>query len=249
MEEQDNNLVNGEISELKPGFKFDFGKHFLPISILVAAVLVSGSILYANGGNTKRPTAQIAQGGSGNEQIGGPVDVSVDDDPFLGDDNAPVTIIEFSDYQCPFCRRFWQDTFPQIIDQYVNTGKVKFVYRDLPLSIHADAQSAAEAAECADDQGKYWQYHDKLFEEQTRGATSLSDDNLKKWAVEIGLNSSQFNKCFDSEKYREEVQKDATDASLAGATGTPSFFINGRLLVGAQPFSAFKAVIEEALLQ
>ena len=120
----------------------------------------------------------------------------------------------------------------------------------MPLSFHPAAKISAEAAECADDQGKYWEYHDKIFEEQDKqggGTIQYGVEDLKKWALEIGLNTSKFNNCVDSGKYKEEVEKDIADGSIAGATGTPSFFINGRRLVGAQPFTAFKAVIEEEL--
>lgn len=169
--------------------------------------------------------------------------VSEDDDPVMGDANAPVTIIEFSDYQCPFCARFWSDTLPQIKKNYIDTGKVKLVYRDLPLSFHANAQSAAEAAECADDQGKFWEMHDKLF----ANYNSLSVSSYKQWASELGLNSAQFDECLDSGKYTSEVQKDLQDGSAAGISGTPSFFINGIKVVGAQPYSVFEQIIEAEL--
>ena len=159
-------------------------------------------------------------------------------------------MIEFSDYQCPFCRSFWRDSLTQLKKEYIDTGKVKFVYRDYPLSFHPMAQPFAEASECADDQGKYWQMHDKIFSEQEKkgqGTITLTFDDLKLWASQIGLDKNKFNKCLDSGKYKAEVQKDFDDGSKAGVSGTPSFFINGRLLVGAQPFSAFKAIIDEEL--
>jgi len=168
----------------------------------------------------------------------------VDDDPFLGDEDAPLTIIEFSDFQCPFCGRFKSQTLGQIIETYVDTGKVKFVYRDFPLSsIHPLAQKAAEASECADDQGKFWEYHDLIFEKQ--GSLSLS--NLKSWAVELGLNSAEFDSCLDSGKHAKEVADDLSDASRAGGRGTPFFIVGTQTLSGAQPFSAFQQAIESQL--
>ena len=173
----------------------------------------------------------------------GPVDVSEDDDPVKGDEDAPVTIIEFSDFQCPFCKRFFDQTLPQIDDNYIKTGKVKFVYRDFPLSIHPEAQKSAEAAECSRDQGKFWEFHDKIFDNQA----SLSIANYKKWADDLGLDTDEFDDCLDSDKYASEVQKDFKDGSAAGVRGTPSFFINGNFIRGAQPYSAFEQIIEAEL--
>ncbi len=175
---------------------------------------------------------------------GGKVDVSIDDDALLGDKNAPVTLIEFSDYQCPFCERFWQQTLPEIKREYIDTGKVKLVYRDFPLtSIHPMAQPAAEATECVREKGgdeAYWKMHDKIFENQQ----ALSVDNLKKWAKELG---QDIGSCLDSGKFRGEVQKDTQEGSAAGVQGTPAFFVNGRLISGAQPFPNFKQAIDAEL--
>jgi protein-disulfide isomerase len=170
-------------------------------------------------------------------------EVSLDDDPIKGNKNAPVTIVEFSDYQCPFCGRYFSQTYPQILKQYVNTGKVKYVFRDFPLSFHKNAQKAAEAAECAHEQDKYWEMHDKLFENQR----NLDIASLKQYAADINLDTKKFNSCLDSGKYASEVQKDFNEGSRYGVSGTPTFFINGIKLVGAQPLSAFKQVIDAEL--
>ena len=155
-----------------------------------------------------------------------------------------MTIIEFSDFQCPFCGRFFEQALPQIEEGYIKSGKVKLVYRDFPLeSIHPQARPAAEAAQCAHEQGKFWAFHDKLFANQQQ----LSAENYKKWAAELGLNAATFNDCVDKKKYAAEVSKDLADGSAAGVQGTPAFFVNGRVLEGAQPFAAFEAVIEEEL--
>ncbi len=175
----------------------------------------------------------------------GRVDVSADDDPTKGLDTAKVTMIEFSDFQCPFCGRFYTQTLPQIEKDYIETGKVKYVFRDFPLSFHQNAQKSAEAAECADEQGKFWDYHDRLFENQE----SLDTDSLKKYADELGLDTEKFNDCLDSGKYTEEVQKDFKDGQQAGVRGTPAFFINGILVSGAQPFENFKQVIDAELAE
>ncbi|MEK6826171.1 MAG: DsbA family protein [Nanoarchaeota archaeon] len=168
----------------------------------------------------------------------------IDDDPVLGDPDAPVTMVEFSDFQCPFCGRFRSQTFDQIKKDYIDTGKVKFVYRDFPLhSIHPQAGKSAEAAQCANDQEKFWEYHDKIFENQQ----SLSIDNYKKWADDLGLNTKKFNDCLDSGKYKDEVEKDLADATKAGGQGTPYFVIGNTPVSGAQPYSNFQSVIEAEL--
>lgn len=231
--------------------KIDKAKLFLPVSILIAAALISGSVIYTGNrsgsvaGNNNQQLAAV-----GNNQPSGPVNVSADDDPYLGNKNAPITMIEFSDFQCPFCRAFWRDTLPQIKKEYIDTGKLKFVYRDFPLSFHQGAAPAAEGAECAEDQGKFWQLHDKIFQEQDKqgqGTIQFTKSDVVKWAGQTGLDMGKFNQCLDSGKYKAEVEKDIADGTAAGVTGTPAIFINGRLVVGAQPFSAFKAVIDEEL--
>ncbi|MEK6875517.1 MAG: thioredoxin domain-containing protein [Nanoarchaeota archaeon] len=167
----------------------------------------------------------------------------IDDDAVKGDDNAPVIMVEFSDYECPYCGRHFEQTYSQIIQEYVDTGKVKLVFRDFPLSFHPNAQKAAEAAECAGEQNKYWEMHDKLFENQQ----ALSVKDLKQYAKEIGLNTAKFNSCLDSGEMASEVSKDMQDGQAAGISGTPGFIINGQLASGAQPFSVFKQIIDQEL--
>lgn len=173
------------------------------------------------------------------------VSVSAEDDAVLGNANAPVTIIEFSDFECPFCGKFYTETLPSIKENYIDIGKVKLVFRDFPLPFHPDAQKAAEAAECAGEQNKYWEMHDKIFENQN----ALSVANLKQYAKGMGLDSAQFNACLDSGKMASEVQKDLADGQGYGVSGTPTFFINGIELVGAQPYSVFDQLIKQALGQ
>ncbi len=171
------------------------------------------------------------------------VDVSVDDDPVKGDPDAPITIIEFSDFECPFCGRFYSQTMGQLEEKYIKTGKAKIVFRDFPLSFHPKAQKASEASECADDQGKFWEMHDMIFENQN----SISVSDLKGYAGQLGLDQSKFDSCLDSGEHEAEVQADFRDGSAAGVSGTPSFFVNGIKLVGAQPFQAFEQIIEAEL--
>lgn len=180
-------------------------------------------------------------------------ETSIDDDPVLGNPNAPVTLIEFSDYQCPYCGRFVRDTFPRIKTDYIEKGKVRYVFRDFPiLSIHPQAQKAAEAAQCSGDQDKYWEMHDRIFENQR----AIKVENLKGYAEKLSLNMEDFNNCLDGGKYAEEVKKDIQAGKKAGVRGTPSFILGkttkdgkvaGKFIRGAQPYQVFKAAIEALL--
>ena len=167
----------------------------------------------------------------------------VDDDPYLGKNDAPVTIVEFSDYQCPYCGRFYTETLPQIKSQYIDTGKVKLVFRDFPLSFHPEALPAATAANCADEQGKYWEFHNKVFENQQ----TMNSASYKLWAEELGLDTAKWETCTKDTKIRAEIQKDFNDGTAAGVQGTPAFVINGKAISGAQPFAVFSQVIEAEL--
>jgi protein-disulfide isomerase len=170
------------------------------------------------------------------------VDVDADDDPFQGPENAPVTIIEFSDFQCPYCRRV-QPTLQRLLHEY--QGLIRLVFRDFPLrNIHPQAQKAHEAAQCAAEQKQFWAYHDKLF------ATSrLQVQDLKQYAQELGLDPQQFNACLDSGTYAREVEGDLQAGANAGVSATPSFFINGQPASGAIGYDRFKELVDTALEQ
>jgi protein-disulfide isomerase len=169
------------------------------------------------------------------------VGVSVNGEPHKGPEKAPVTIVKFEDFQCPFCKQV-QPTFVELLKRYA--GKVRLVHKDLPLQdIHPLARQAAEAARCADEQGKFWSYHDKLY----ASSPKLTTEDLKSYAKEVGLDSSAFDTCVASGKYKSLVQKDLAEGEKLGLTGTPAFFINGREISGAQPLEAFAAVIDEEL--
>ena len=167
-------------------------------------------------------------------------DISVGDAPVKGPKNAPVTIVEWSDFQCPFCGRVIP-TVKQIEDTY--KGKVRLAFKHQPLPFHNNAEPAAEAAMAANEQGKFWEMHDKLFANQQ----SLDRPSLEKYAQEIGLNMSRFKAALDASKFKERIQKDSAEGMKVGANGTPTFFINGQKVEGAQPFENFKAVIDKEL--
>jgi len=164
--------------------------------------------------------------------------------PTLGNANAPVTIVEFSDFQCSFCRKFWADTLPKLKDTYIRQGKARFIYRHFAI-LGKFSEQAAMAAECAGEQGKFWEYHDKLFANQ--GGLAFTQSKLEHHARELGLKAANFKRCLTTEKYREKVEGETAVAASLGARGTPTFFVNGRLMVGAQPLEVFQAIIEEEL--
>ena len=162
----------------------------------------------------------------------------------IGDKKAKVTIVEFSDFQCPFCKNFFDATLPSIKRDYIDKGSVKLVYRHYPLTaIHPYAMDAALASECANEQGKFEAYHDKLFQNQS----AITKDDLKRYAVELKMNAGKFNSCLDSAKYKKEVDVDIELANKNGVSGTPGFFINGKVISGAVPFENFKSVIDAEL--
>lgn len=219
-------------------------------SITVAAAPASSSPAQAppsgQGSAARRPPAPQQGGGSGTARL---AELLSEQDYAKGDPNAPVTIIEYSDFQCPFCRRFFQNTLAQLEENYVKTGKVRFVYKHFPLeSIHPEARAAALAAECAGEQGRFWEFHDKIFENQE----ALGEDSYKAWAADLGLDEDAFAACLKEKRYNDKVDADFAQGRRVGVTGTPSFLIGpsdgqGTLLVGAQPFSAFQGVLDNLL--
>lgn len=240
-----------------------------PIAIIIGSVLISLAILISGGavnikgfkgsGTAAVPTAPAAPTEPTIPADPETATVSMDDDPVLGDPNAPVTIVEFSDYECPFCKRHFDQTYSQLKTNYIDTGKVKLVFRDLPLSFHDPlATKEAIAANCAREQGNdetYFKMHSAIFSTTTSNGSGMTMDQLYGLASTVGIDQASFKACIDSDKYKDEVAKDLADAGAAGATGTPSFVIgpsgdqvSGKLVVGAQPYSVFQAEID-ALLQ
>jgi protein-disulfide isomerase len=180
--------------------------------------------------------------------------IAIASKPFKGRETAKVALIEFSDYQCPFCGRYTKDTLPQIWTDYVETGKIKYVFGDMPLSFHKQAFKAAEAAHCAGAQGKFWEMHDALFQNQS----ALAPEQLAAHAKTVGVHDAQFQQCLDSGQFAADINKDIADAGAAGITGTPTFLVgiiqpgDGRVkvvskLVGAKPYAEFKAALDSAL--
>ena len=185
-----------------------------------------------------------------------PLEISADNDPIIGNPDAPITIIEFSDFQCPFCARFHIQTLPTIMEEYIEKGSVKLVFRDFPIqSIHPNAVPASVAAECANEQGKFKQMHDMLFEKQKEWSdleTVYAIELFNQYSEQINLEQEQFSSCLSTAKYVKEIQNDLDDGRTYGVTGTPGFFIGNQQigfveLKGAQPFESFKNVIDRQL--
>lgn len=242
--------------------KFNLGQTgiqmVMTVALIIAAFMIGSMwtelrILKGSGGlvgagNAPQPTAQAP----------------AEEDPVISDDlwkeilqnpvaekgnkDAKVTLVEFTDYQCPFCKRHFDETDKTLQADYVATGKMRYVVRDLPLSFHDNAHPAAEAARCAGDQGMYFEFHDKLFVSQEEWS-ELPDAGakFKDYAFALGLNQGTFASCYDSGKYKAAVDADLALANKVGASGTPTFFINGTRVVGAQPLSAFTSLIEAGL--
>ncbi|MCX8103760.1 MAG: thioredoxin domain-containing protein [Candidatus Bipolaricaulota bacterium] len=174
-----------------------------------------------------------------------PTPTALLDEPAQGAPDAPVTIVEFADFKCGFCVRHFVQTLPILKEEYIETGKVRYIYRNFPI-LGVQSRWAALAAECAHEQGRFWEYHDKLFALTQQGQEFVRS-RLKAVAAELGLDAAQFDSCLDTSKYLDEVQEDFALGQREGVTGTPAFLINGELLVGAQPITVFRQKIEEAL--
>lgn len=236
--------------------------HFLPISILVAAVVIGGALvfvaLYKN--NSGAGAQQGAAGGAGATVPTAPttntnVMALGSRDAVLGQQNAPVTIVEYGDYQCPFCGvEFFAKTEPLIVQNYVNSGKARFVFRDFPF-LGPESDAAANAAQCAEDQNKLWAYHDALYAakvaDDSKGGSEndgfFSTAELLKLGQQVGLNMSAFTGCVQNNSDAGQVTAEKTAAAARGVNSTPTFYINGTQLLGAQPYAQFQQAISTAL--
>jgi len=193
-------------------------------SILVGSVVIALSIFISGGG-----ISGVSLGASGSP----------------AKKSGPVEIVEYSDFQCPFCKKFYNEAYKDIKKNYVDTGKATIVYKHFPLSIHQNAQKASEASECARDQGKFLEYHDTLFTKGTSDGTGLNITDLKQYAVDLGLNTARFNACLDGGDNAALVKREMDEGLARGVSGTPTFYINGKQVVGAQPYSVFESAINQ----
>ncbi len=241
---------------------------FLPISILVAAIVIGGAVvfatLYHGGSASGSGTVANAPQAAGNQAAAAPaapapvtntaVMTLGPRDAILGNPSATVTIVEYGDYQCPYCGMFFDQTEPQIVQNYVNTGKVRMVFRDFPF-LGPESTAAANAAQCAEDQNKLWPYHNALYAAKYADFTSgggeddgfFSHAEFIKLAQQVGLNMTQFTSCINNNSDASIVTQEKAAATAAGVNSTPTFFINGQQIIGAQPYSAFQQALNSAL--
>lgn len=228
---------------------------YLLMAIIVVGAFVLGLVLgilitkvqYLEKGALGTTTTTTDTANTGATAPTTPVDVAAGHLPVLGDKNAKVTVIEFADFQCPYCEDFFKNVEANIKKDYVDTGKVKFAFRHYAF-LGQESTDAANAAECANDQGKFWEYHDYLYNHQgAENSGAFSKENLKGFAATLGLNTATFNDCLDTNKDQANVDKDLKEGGTAGVNGTPATFVNGILISGAAPYADFKAAIDKAL--
>lgn len=218
--------------------------------VILLSLYIKGGFSSTHGLNqqtTVLPTAVPTRGTSPNTPRGS-VNVGVGILPALGKSTAPVTVIEFADLRCPFCERWYNNVEPRLIKDYVNTGKVKFYFRNFAF-LGPQSTEAAEAAECANDQGQFWKFHNWMYTNQASESdlAFYSTNNLITYATNLGLNKTKFTNCLHTHQDASKVQKDLSDGQAAGVNGTPTVFINGKMIIGAQPYNVFKTVIDAAL--
>ncbi len=234
------------------------GKKYLIFSAIGVAIAVSVGIFLSATGTPNNPGIGSVVKSAGNteaqkteSQSKSVLDLS-GGSPVLGSPDAPITMIEFGDYQCTNCHRYFTNTEHMILKDYVETGKVKIIFIDFPF-IGPDSITAAQAAHCANDQGKYWEYHDKVYSNWNGENTGWAiTDNLKKFASNIGLDQKIFGQCLDGKKYERMVKDNYDIGTQLGVSGTPTFFIiysPGKVvkIVGAQPYSTFAQVLDSKL--
>lgn len=207
---------------------------------ILAGYVVWGTDLFARAGTASPQAANQAQVVE-EPQVIRRYDIPTEGYPAFGPEDAPITIVEFSDFQCPFCKRWFAEVYQPLLAEY--EGQIRFVYRNLPLtSIHPDAFSAAEAAMCANEQNAFWGFHDKLLSGDVLGSSVYTQ-----YASDLNLNASSFEACMKAGTYRTMIQKDSDFAINMGVNSTPTFFINGLAVIGAQPIEVFKQVIDKEL--
>lgn len=234
---------------------------FLVFTVVIFAFLLgmlTNKIIYLQQA-TKAVNTQTTGEGTAEAQIPTPPpvvnDMKVGKLPVMGNKEAKVTVVEFSDFECPFCKKYFDETHAQLQKDYVDTDKIQFAYRHYPLSsMHPSAQKAAEASECANEQNNFWGYHDLLFTEQgTWADQTLTKENVidhfVDYATQLGMDADQFRKCLEDSKYKQNVADDKAVGDSAQVDGTPTFFINGTRLVGALPYSEIKKAIDKALAE
>ncbi len=240
--------------------KMPFPKNYIPFLVILLIIasfalgmLIDRVMVLEKGVNNNNSAAQQAAAQQPNQpaqgaQPGQKVDVAAGHFPIKGNKDAKVTVIEFADFRCPFCEQFFSQVEPQLMKDYVDTGKVKFVFRSFAF-LGPASTLASNAAECANDQSKFWDFYDYMYKNQPpESDTSMyTNEKLTSIAGDLGMNTDQFSSCITSTKFDKNVSGDLADGQKAGVSGTPTFFVNGQSLVGAQPYTAFKTAIDAEL--
>ena len=243
IEEEDDDEVIQQAPEETVTFKLS---HFYSVLVVLAFAvgLLVGYVAWGRDtvvATAAQPSGPVVEAPQPTQSAYTRYDIPIKGYPSLGPDNAKIVIVEFSDFQCPYCRRFHADTYQALLDAY--PGQIRFVYRNLPLTaIHPNAMPAAIASLCANDQNVYWEYHDKLFSNET-----LDEPTYIQYAADLGLNVDTFTACLSSGSHDADIQKDMDFALGLGVQSTPTFFVNGLAIVGAQPLVNFKQIIDKEL--
>jgi protein-disulfide isomerase len=264
MTDQDNQTTISDSNVESHNKDFDYLAYVLGAAVLIGAIIISATLFYNFKMLFKRldsqsvsaqqvaaaPSAAVPTQAAPTQAAAaaGTVKITLKPNtPYLGSNTAKVTVVEYADYECPFCERFYTTVMSDLKTKYINTGKIKFVFQDFAF-LGPDSNTAAEATHCAADQNKFWQYHDYLFSNQGQeGSGWATQDHQKQFAKTLGLNTTQFNQCLDSGKYKQEVLDETAAGRSYGVSGTPTVFVNGAIIVGAQPLTAFEQAIDAAL--
>ncbi|MEI6462941.1 MAG: DsbA family protein [bacterium] len=247
-----------EVVQKKDEQVFDLTPVLTPISIFLSALVISGTIFFSMRGanfgvlgtGTTAAASSSAATSSAAAQVVSVSEVDFGSAPMLGNKASNVYMVEYTDFQCPYCERHYTTTYPDIKKNYIDTNQIAYFSKDFPLSFHENAQKAAEAGQCALDQGKYWEMHDKMFSNQA----NITVPDLKKYASDLGLDAAKFADCLDNSKDAQRVKDSETNGGTAGVNGTPGFFVGtkvsdtkvkGFLIPGAFPYSNFDTVLKD----
>lgn len=228
-------------------------KYLIPIAIIVAGVLIAGTVWLTQDSSTNNvrnvdPDASLAEilEQTKDDRVALMSNIEMEEWPYLGDEDAPIVMVEYSDFACPYCGVFEGEALPLIKEEYIDAGIVRFIYKDFAV---VGGDRAAEAAHCAAEQDSYWDYHDLLFERQDTDRNNWDDAQVHlDYALQLGLDADSLVECFEDRRYRDKVRNSTMEAQGLGASGTPHFFINGFPISGAQSFNVFEMVIEELLI-
>jgi len=237
---------------------FDLTPLLTPISIFLSAILISATLFFSLRGVTLGTAGTSTSAGTTSSATARETvtvtELDYKEGPVIGDANSNLVLVEYTDFQCPFCKRHYDQTYPSLKKDYIDTKKIAFISKDFPLDFHPSAQKSAEAGQCALEQGKYWEMHDKMFAVSTSGGETLLVANLKQYAKDLGLDSAKFDSCLDSGKFAGAVTASAATGQTVGVTGTPGFFVGtksgtnkvkGFLIPGAYPYANFDTILKD----